>query len=241
MSLAEKLKKMGKALGIAGMLASPVYNSGCEALVIGGANVWAAEKRAQAERDAAEINAQATRDAAAINAQSKENFARIQNQNSSKNTGINQQNSPQISEKEPIEEYYFTCNEIKDLDGNGRFDYPYDFKNIRKNVGKFYVGENIAVVGRMLDPRMHDNNIELIVIDSNNNLIYKDRKYINFELKQKDIVRLGLLRQDILCFEDNPIQSKSKPGEYKAYWTIPSRGIVLGEIKYKILERENLK
>ena len=64
MSLTDKLKKTGKAMALAGMLASPVYNSGCVPLaILGGAAAIA-----QSNRDAAEKQAQATRDAAGIQA-----------------------------------------------------------------------------------------------------------------------------------------------------------------------------
>ena len=53
MKLTDKLKKAGKALGIAGMLASPVYNSGCVPLaIVGGAAIIS-----KSNRDAAQIEA----------------------------------------------------------------------------------------------------------------------------------------------------------------------------------------
>lgn len=95
MNLTNKLKKTGKVLALAGMLANPVYDSGCVpvALVTGAAIVAkgdrdAAEIEAKSREDAAEIEARARRDAAEIEA----NANRPQIVYVPQQTGISRQN-----------------------------------------------------------------------------------------------------------------------------------------------------
>lgn len=81
MGLVDKLKSAGKALALAGGLGGMAYNSGCTPLaIVGGAAIIA-----KSNRDAAEKQAQATRDATRIQAQNN-------NYNSTNTNQINRQN-----------------------------------------------------------------------------------------------------------------------------------------------------
>ncbi len=148
--------------------------------------------------------------------------------------GSVQKNSDTIKQNPDSEKVlYFTCNDIRDIDGNNQADYPYDFKGIRKQeVGEFLENEDIYVVGLgFCFPRLIGHivkkgeivpqdvdEIKLIVLNDKEDLIYKDS------------ISLPVNKQG--NFWKKFAAGELKPGNYSAYWITPDFGE--RPVKYEI-------
>ena len=193
MRLTDKVKNFGKALGIAGVLASPVYNSGCLPLaVVGGAAIVA-----KGNRDAAELEARSRENAAQIEADS-----RIQSQDGNRyNLNINN-GDKHLRYGTPFGNLVeVSCNYIEDFNKSKRTEYPDDFAGIKDS---FSLNEKVTVYfgsDRTLD------NIEYKVLNTNGEVI-KTNKGRN-------------CASCTLIFNDKKVDSESMridSGSYKVLW-----------------------
>ena len=119
---------------------------------------------------------------------------------------------------------YFVCNEVKDTDGNGDFDYPFDFIDIKNGNNAVDEGHKFAIVGIINDPRAYMNNVDLIIINKKtNDLLYKEMRTVD---KKNYVYAISA--------------DTGVPGEYLAYWRTSVKKIPLGQINYKIIEKDKL-
>ena len=120
MGLTDKLyqfKEKGKKLALVGLVGSLGYLSGCGPALTGMGVI-----RGGTEGAAVAAFGQGITQIEAAKAGKDEvnQEVRVYDSVDSKNNSNNEKS------------FYFLCNEIRDVDGNGRRDYPYDFKGIKK-------------------------------------------------------------------------------------------------------------
>ena len=121
------------------------------------------------------------------------------------------QENTNTRQTESLKKHFYVCNEVRDLDNNGRIDYPYDLKGRKEgDIIEVNYDENICFVGVDIAPK----HTHVIPVGSGGKLF--DIKFIM--LNERDDL---LYQKDVPIYEMCGIKmdyGKMPQGNYKVYF-----------------------